>query len=55
MRESFERYFANIKEANDLVRPKISCDVPRDKLLEMIHLNAERLAKLKHENDEFLK
>lgn len=55
MRESFERYFANIKEANDLVRPKISCDVPRDKLLEMIHLNAERLAKLKRENDEFLK
>lgn len=55
MREPFERYYANIKEANDLVRPKISCSMPREKLLEVIHANAERLAKLKYENDEFLK
>ncbi len=55
MRESFERYYENIKEANDLVRPKISCGMPRDKLLEVIHANAERLAELKRENDEFLK
>ena len=55
MRESFERYYANIKEANDLVRPKISSGLPRDELLEVIHANAERLTKLKYENDEFLR
>ncbi len=54
MRESFERYYENIIEANDLVRPKISSGLPRDRLLEVIHANAERLAELKNENDRFL-
>lgn len=55
MRESFERYYANIKEANDLVRPKIPSGLPREVLLELVHSNAERLAAIKSENDEFLR